>query len=127
MIYCSAKVRKKLHIGYGKYSLGTNLDEGVHAKKLNLLTFFEFDCGSFPGCILVLLLSGADIGELGGLQGIREKDGRIIVEEPDSCMVPFSLKRVVQAELAVLETSPFKIANQIVDYTSSKLQLHLKI
>ena len=76
---------------------------------------------------LVLLLSGADIDELEGLQGIREKGGRIIVEEPDSCMVPFSLKRVVQAELADLETSPFKIANQIVDYTSSKLQHHLKI
>ena len=86
------------------------------------MTFFEFDCGSFPGRILVVLLSGADFGELEGLQGIREKDGRIIVEEPDSCMVPFSLERVIQAKLADLETSPFKIANQIVDYMSSKLQ-----
>ena len=82
---------------------------------------------SFCGRILVVLLSGADIGDIEGLRRIKEKSGRIIVEELDSCMVPFSLESVIQAKLADLETCPFKIANQIVDYTSSKLQHHLKI
>jgi chemotaxis response regulator CheB len=128
MIYYSAKVRKKLHIGYGKYSFGTNQQVGAHEKNLKPFDFFlKSIADSFCGRILVVLLSGADIGDIEGLRRIKEKSGRIIVEEPDSCVVPFSLERVIQAKLADLETSPFKIANQIVDYTSSNPQNHLKI
>ncbi len=118
----------KLNVKDGKYSFGTNQQVGAHEKNLKPFDFFlNSIADSFCGRILVVLLSGADIGDLEGLRRIKEKNGRIIVEEPDSCMVPFSLERVIQAKLADLETSPFKIANQIVDYTSSNPQNHLKI
>ncbi len=117
----------ELNVNDGKYSFGTNQHGGGHEKNLKTFDFFlKSIADSFSGRILVVLLSGADIGDLEGLRRIREKGGRIIVEEPGSCMVPFSLERVIQAKLADFETSPFKIADQIIDYTSAKFHNQLK-
>ena len=114
-----------LNVHNGKYSLGTDQQTGSPEKCLKSFdVFLASIADAFSGRTLVVLLSGADIGDLEGLRRIKEKSGQIIVEEPDSCMVPFSLERVIHAKLADLEISPFDIASHIIEFTSPNSSTH---
>jgi len=61
---------------------------------------------TFSGQVLVVLLSGSQIDRLDGLKRIRQRNGTIIAQQRESCMVPDPLERVVAAALADLETLP---------------------
>ena len=65
---------------------------------------------AFDGPILVVLLSGADVGNLDGLRRIREKNGRIIAQRLNTCMVPHPLKAAIQADLVDKEAEADEIA-----------------
>jgi len=61
---------------------------------------------TFSGKVLVVLLSGSRIDRLDGLKQIRERNGSIIAQQRDSCMVPDPLRRVITADLVDMETLP---------------------
>jgi two-component system chemotaxis response regulator CheB len=68
---------------------------------------------TFPGRLFTVLLSGADVGDLEGLRAIKQKNGRIIAQKLNSCLVPRSLQNAVQANLVDLEGDCFEMAMQI--------------
>jgi two-component system chemotaxis response regulator CheB len=53
----------------------------------------------FQDRVLVLLLSGADVGNLEGLQAIRSGGGRILAPKPDRCILPASIEPAIAANL----------------------------
>ncbi|MBW1812758.1 MAG: response regulator [Deltaproteobacteria bacterium] len=68
---------------------------------------------SLNDCVQVALLSGAEIGDMEGLKSIKEKNGKILVQELNSCMVPYTLEDVVKAELAEQEAGAAEIVGKI--------------
>ncbi len=69
----------------------------------------------YPKDVLVVLMSGADVGDLDGLRSIKEKNGRIIAQKLNSCMVPYPLEKAIEADLVEQEASHAEIARQITD------------
>ena len=67
----------------------------------------------FPGHVLVLLLSGADVGDPAGLRNIRKKGGKILIQKIDTCLMPHSLKIIRKEGLADHEVSPDTIVEYI--------------
>lgn len=76
--------------------------------------FLHSVCDSFSGPIRVVLLSGADVGDLEGLRGIKEKNGRIIAQTLRSCTVPGPLEKAFQAGLVDREAGTKEIVEQIL-------------
>ena len=96
----------------GKHSLGY----GNGSSDLRQKPFDDFLCSmasTFPGRLLVVLLSGADVGDLEGLRGIKQRNGRIIAQKLNSCLAPHSLQMAIQADLVDLEGDYFEMAMQI--------------
>ncbi len=69
---------------------------------------------SFPGVIIVVLLSGAEVGTLEGLRSIKQIDGWIISQKSDTCMITTPLEKAFDEKLIVLEASVSEIANMIL-------------
>lgn len=76
--------------------------------------FLQSIARSFSGSVLAVLLSGAEVGDLSGLRSIKERNGRIIIQQLRSCMVPFPLEKARRAQLPDSEDDPVEIARQIV-------------
>jgi two-component system chemotaxis response regulator CheB len=53
----------------------------------------------FQDRVLVLLLSGADVGNLEGLQAIQAVGGKIMAPKPDRCILPASIEPAMAANL----------------------------
>jgi two-component system, chemotaxis family, protein-glutamate methylesterase/glutaminase len=53
----------------------------------------------FQDRVLVLLLSGADVGDLEGLHAIRAAGGKILAPKPDRCILPASIEPAMAADL----------------------------
>jgi two-component system chemotaxis response regulator CheB len=68
---------------------------------------------NFPRRILVVLLSGAEVGDLEGLQNIKQRKGQIIAQKLNSCLAPHSLQKAIQANLVDLEGDDYEMAMQI--------------
>lgn len=96
----------------GKHSLGFGNDiSDLQQKPLD-----DFLCSiadTFQGHALVVLLSGADVGDLEGLRGIKQRNGRIIAQKLNSCLAPHSLQKAIQDNLVDLEGDCFEMAMQI--------------
>jgi len=75
--------------------------------------FLDSVAKSFQGQILVVLLSGADVGDSTGLRNIRKKSGKIVLQKLSTCIFPHSLKIIKEEGLADHEASPDKIAEYI--------------
>jgi two-component system, chemotaxis family, protein-glutamate methylesterase/glutaminase len=69
---------------------------------------------ALPGRILVVLLSGAEVGDLEGLRSVTQAKGRVIAQQLDSCLLPYSLERAMMARLVDLEGTPATLARQIL-------------
>ena len=83
--------------GYS-FRLEDGLSEGQQmpsAFDLLLLSISE----NFSGRVFVVLLSGADVGNLDGLRSIREKGGGILAQPLDVCLTPHRLEKAFQAQL----------------------------
>jgi two-component system chemotaxis response regulator CheB len=78
-------------------------------------TFLTAAARSFPGRVRVILLSGADIGSLGGLKRIREHGGEIIAQNRNSCMVSDPLEKAFRQGLITLEAGIPEIIKQMVN------------
>lgn len=98
------------------YSLSLGKDKPDQDRGDKTFDYFLYSIAeTFSGRILVVLLSGAVVGELDGLRKIKEKKGRIIAQQLDSCMVPYPIERAIDAQLVEMEANPTEIARQISD------------
>ena len=73
---------------------------------------------TFSGKVLVVLLSGSSIDRLDGLKQLRERNGSIIAQQRDSCMVPDPLERVITADLVDMEILPDDIPAAIEQFVN---------
>jgi two-component system chemotaxis response regulator CheB len=53
----------------------------------------------FQDRVLVLLLSGAEVGDLEGLRAIQASGGKILAPKPDRCILPASIEPAMEANL----------------------------
>jgi len=102
----------------GEYGLFTKLqdtvDKGNDQHDNNFDRFLISVADSFPGVIIVVLLSGAEVGSLAGLQRIKALDGWIISQKLDTCMITAPLKKALNKQLITLEASASEIVNMIL-------------
>jgi len=77
--------------------------------------FLQTVADTFDGVIFAVLLSGADVGNLKGLRRIKEKNGIIISQKPETCMIPEPLQKAKQAGLVAFEDDPISIVKRILN------------
>ncbi|NNG00772.1 MAG: response regulator [Desulfobacteraceae bacterium] len=65
----------------------------------------------YHGEIFMLLLSGAEIGQLEGLKRIRENSGTIIIQERDTCMIRDPLDIVSKEKMVDMEVKVNEMAS----------------
>ena len=107
----------KLNAAFGSYAVSVEGTESSDNPADQLFNgFLHSVCDSFGGLIQVVLLSGATVGSLDGLQRIKEKNGQIIVQPLDSSMVVVQLEKAILAGLVDREAGAEEIVNQIQNY-----------
>jgi two-component system chemotaxis response regulator CheB len=67
----------------------------------------------YPGSLMVVVLSGAETGNLEGLRYVQARGARIVVQDPATCMMAGPPASVVAAGLAETTASPETIADHI--------------
>mgnify|MGYP000734202326 CR=1 FL=1 len=88
--------------------------QGPEASYFDLFLCSAVDC--YPGSLMVVLLSGADQGNLEGLRYVQERGAHIVVQDPASCMMPEPVTALIEAELATTIAAPETIADHIRDW-----------
>lgn len=73
---------------------------------------------NYPGSLKVILLSGADTGNLEGLRYIRERGAQIVVQDPGTCMMPGPPASVIDAQLTEMIVAPEAMADHIKTWAS---------
>ncbi len=68
---------------------------------------------SFAGRIMLVALSGADVGNISGLRNIRKKGGQVIMQRLDTCLLSHPLETIREEGLADHEMTPDEIAKYI--------------
>ena len=81
------------------------------ASYFDLFLCSAVDC--YPGSLMVVLLSGADTGNLEGMRYIRERGAQIVVQDPSSCMMPGPSAAVIEAQLTEMIVAPEAMADHI--------------
>jgi|GEM_PF-152927 len=92
-----------------------HLEPGKSSRK-KTGTFDDFLCSAgdfFSGRILVVLLSGAETGTYEGLEHIRGKNGKIIGQKHDSCMISKPLEIAKSRGLITSETDTGEMIRHI--------------
>ena len=113
----------RCYVGTSEYSLKLNsLEKGYFlcsggevSKSGQTDKFFKSIADCYHKDVLVVLMSGADVGDLDGLRNIREKNGRIIAQKLNSCVIPYPLEKAIEADLVEQEVSHVEIARQIAN------------
>ncbi len=86
-------------------------DFGYGPSYFDLLLFSAADC--FGDRLQVVLLSGAETGNLEGLRYMRENGGRLLIQARATCMMPASLTATIEEDLCDEECEPQNIAARI--------------
>ena len=92
---------------------------GQAASYFDLFLYSAVDC--YPGSLLVTILSGADRGNLEGLRYVQEQGGRIVVQDPASCMMPEPITSVIDAQLAGTVSPPEVLADHIRSWVNNTI------
>ncbi len=88
-------------------------DFGYGPSYFDLLLFSAADC--FGDRLQVVLLSGAETGNLEGLRYMRENGGRLLIQQRSTCMMPAALAAAIEENLCDEECEPDNICNRIAD------------
>ncbi len=86
-------------------------DFGYGPSYFDLLLFSASDC--LGDRLQVVLLSGAETGNLEGLRYMRENGGRLLIQERATCIMPASLNATIEEDLCDEECEPHNIAARI--------------
>lgn len=81
----------------------------------NTDSFFSSIADEYSGRMLVVLFSGANTGSMEGLKRIRERDGQIIIQKLDTCMVAGSLEAAIKNQLVSAEADTAGIIKAIAE------------
>ena len=92
-------------------------DRRHEASYFDLFLCSAVDC--YPGSLMVILLSGAETGNLEGLRYIRERGARVVVQDPATCMMPGPSASVIEAGLTETAVSPEALAGHIRDWAKA--------
>ncbi len=93
-------------------------DFGYGPSYFDLLLFSAADCCGDR--LQVVLLSGAETGNLEGLRYIRENGGRLLIQQRGTCMMPAALAAAIEENLCDEECEPDDISNRIADEGRSR-------
>ncbi len=83
-------------------------DFGYGPSYFDLLLFSASDC--FGERLQVVLLSGAETGNLEGLRYMRENGGRLLIQKRTTCMMPAAMAATIEEDLCDEECEPEDIA-----------------
>jgi two-component system, chemotaxis family, protein-glutamate methylesterase/glutaminase len=97
------------HLDLNKEKKAEPLPKGYYFNQYLLSTI-----KNFTGRIQVVLLSGSEMESLEGIRKIKEKGGSIIMQTPESSMVPFSLQQIIHEGIVDINADPLKIAEHIL-------------
>ncbi len=86
-------------------------DFGYGPSYFDLLLFSASDC--FGDRLQVVLLSGAETGNLEGLRYMRENGGRLLIQKRTTCMMPAALAATIEEDLCDEECEPEHMAARI--------------
>lgn len=84
----------------------------------NMEDFIASAIDNFSGSVHVVFLSGTDDITATSLDTIRSKQGKIIVQDPSLCMMPFFLKELISKGYADKITSLENIAGEVLSISS---------
>jgi two-component system, chemotaxis family, protein-glutamate methylesterase/glutaminase len=70
----------------------------------------------FQDRVFVLLLSGADVGDLEGLRAIQAGGGKIFAPKPDRCILPASIEPAVADNLGIELYDPADLHKILVNH-----------
>ena len=70
----------------------------------------------FQERVLVMLLSGAEVGELEGLRAVQSNGGQILAPRPDRCILPASFEPAMEANLVSELFDPADLHSVLVRY-----------
>ncbi len=116
----------RCYLGTHDYSLVLNSGQGIYSVLLEdplseieprrgcLDSFLHSIADVFSENALVVLLSGAEVGNMEGLQSIRENNGRVIIQELASCMIPFPLEEAMREQFVDYQANQTEIVEQIL-------------
>ena len=93
-------------------------DFGFGPSYFDLLLFSAAEC--FGKNLKVVLLSGAETGNLEGLRYMRENGGRLLIQERTTCVMPAPLSAAVAAGLCDTECEPETITEQIAAWCNGQ-------
>jgi len=86
-------------ISDGRLVLHNNSAEPGNYSNDNIDRMLSSAAELFPGRLLVMLLSGAEVGTLEGLRAVQSNGGKILAAKPDRCILPASFEAAVEANL----------------------------
>ena len=97
-------------------SLQEKHDSGYGLSYFDLLLFSAAD--HFQDKLLIVLLSGAETGNLEGLRYVREKGGSIFAQNSSSCVMPDFMPAMVQEDLIEEGLKPESLASSIIAWAN---------
>ena len=68
----------------------------------------------FQDRVIVMLLSGAEVGTLDGLRAVHSNGGKILAPKPDRCILPASFEKALEEGLIAEQFDPAKL-NTVLD------------
>ncbi len=93
-------------------------DFGFGPSYFDLLLFSAADC--FGDRLQVVLLSGAETGNLEGLRYMRENGGRLLIQQRKTCMMPAPLTAAFEEDLCDEECEPAIISDRIAAWCNGR-------
>jgi two-component system chemotaxis response regulator CheB len=104
-----------LNSGQGGYSiLLEDPSSKIESRISSHDSFLHSIADVFSENAFVVLFSGAEVGNMDGLESIRENNGLVIVQQLESCIVPFPLEKAMKARLVDCQASENEIVEQIL-------------
>lgn len=99
-------------------SLQEKDDSGYELSYFDL--FLTSAADLFQDKLLIVLLSGAETGDLNGLRYVRENGGTVFVQNRSSCVVPDFMQPLIEENLIDEELKPELLASRVVAWTEEE-------
>jgi two-component system, chemotaxis family, protein-glutamate methylesterase/glutaminase len=100
----------------GRLSLHDNSVAAGKSNEGNIDRLLVSAAELFQDRVLVLLLSGAEVGDLEGLRAIQSGGGKILAPKPDRCILPASIEPAMAANLVAELFDPADLQKVLTSY-----------
>ncbi|MCI5209345.1 MAG: hypothetical protein D3910_11250, partial [Candidatus Electrothrix sp. ATG2] len=93
--------------------IGPERDDGI--QQLNTDSLLYSAAEIFGSAVTVLFLSGVDQDMKEGMEAVVMKGGRLILQEPESCLLPNSIEEIRSLGMEECSLKPEEIAPYLSD------------